>query len=79
MGLLFSSFMPVLLCATRNSMGGSVVTDVAHKQLLKPFHVLGLAVLDVVEGSAMEALSSMLSYLRTRPTQFRSLEQAIEW
>ena len=30
-------------------------------------------------GTAMEALSSMQSFLRGRPSSFQSLEQGIEW
>jgi protein phosphatase methylesterase 1 len=36
-------------------------------------------VIDVVEGSAMDALQSMQTYLSTRPKTFRSLEQGITW
>ncbi|KAK6841900.1 hypothetical protein PG987_002760 [Apiospora arundinis] len=50
---------------------------------LPPHHpgnaLLGYAVLDVVEGSAMDALQSMQTYLSTRPTGFASLEAGIEW
>ena len=41
--------------------------------------MLGYAVLDVVEGSAMDALKSMNAYLDTRPSTFASLDQAITW
>ena len=60
-----------------HSMGGSVVVDVAHKRLFK--NIIGVTVLDVVEGSAMDALSSMTKILSSRPTQFSSTEQAIKW
>ena len=30
-------------------------------------------------GTAMEALNSMQSFLRSRPKTFKSLENAIEW
>jgi len=39
----------------------------------------GLVVVDVVEGTALEALTSMQAFLRGRPKVFRSLEHAIEW
>lgn len=58
-------------------MGGSVVVNVAHKRLLK--NVIGVTVLDVVEGSAIDALSSMTKILSSRPVQFNSYEQAILW
>ena len=40
---------------------------------------LCLSVIDVVEGSAMDALQSMQTYLSTRPRTFDSLEQGIQW
>ncbi|KAG0175858.1 Protein phosphatase methylesterase 1 [Apophysomyces sp. BC1021] len=60
-----------------HSMGGSVVVDVAQRKRVS--HVTGVVVLDVVEGSAMDALSSMTKFLSTRPTEFSSVEQAIQW
>lgn len=39
----------------------------------------GLSVIDVVEGTALDALASMQSFLRSRPTHFKSVEHAIEW
>ena len=61
-----------------HSLGGGVVTDLAMNGALGD-SVLGYAVLDVVEGSAMDALQSMQSYLSTRPQTFPSIPSAIEW
>jgi protein phosphatase methylesterase 1 len=61
-----------------HSLGGAVVTDVARGGRLGNA-VLGYAVLDVVEGSAIDALQSMQTYLSTRPLGFPSLESGIEW
>ncbi|EPS40960.1 hypothetical protein H072_5160 [Dactylellina haptotyla CBS 200.50] len=61
-----------------HSLGGAVVTDVAKRGLLGD-KLLAYAVLDVVEGSAMDALQSMQSYLMTRPVGFSTLNQGIEW
>lgn len=61
-----------------HSLGGAVVTHVANMNLLGN-KVLGFAVLDVVEGSAMEALKHMQAYLRTRPKLFDTLDAAIDW
>jgi protein phosphatase methylesterase 1 len=58
-------------------MGGSVVVDVANRRSVP--NLLGVVVLDVVEGSAMEALSSMTSFLKDRPREFPSVEHAIRW
>ncbi|KAF2799110.1 protein phosphatase methylesterase 1 [Melanomma pulvis-pyrius CBS 109.77] len=67
---------PIVLIG--HSLGGAVVTDVANKGLLGN-KLLGYAVLDVVEGSAMDALKHMQAYLATRPKTFSSLDAAIEW
>ena len=40
---------------------------------------MGFAVLDVVEGSAIEALLHMKTYLASRPSSFASVDQAINW
>lgn len=67
---------PVILIG--HSLGGAVVSHAAHNRLLNPAP-LGYCVLDVVEGSAIDALVSMESYLSTRPASFPSLPSAIEW
>ncbi|KAJ5278675.1 Protein phosphatase methylesterase eukaryotic [Penicillium angulare] len=61
-----------------HSLGGAVITDVAKNGELGS-KLLAYAVLDVVEGSAMDALQSMEKYLSTRPTRFPSVESGIEW
>lgn len=61
-----------------HSLGGAVVTEVAHERLLGN-SLLAYGVLDVVEGSAMDALQSMDTYLSTRPKSFPSLTSGIEW
>ncbi|KKK20405.1 carboxylesterase-mitochondrial 37S ribosomal protein [Aspergillus rambellii] len=61
-----------------HSLGGAVITDVAKKGELGA-KLLAYAVLDVVEGSAMDALQSMETYLSTRPSRFPSLASGIEW
>ncbi|KAM0322891.1 hypothetical protein ACHAQA_009233 [Verticillium albo-atrum] len=68
---------PIILVG--HSLGGAVITSLAaDPQALAP-QILGHAVLDVVEGSAMDALQSMHAYLSTRPAGFASVEAAIEW
>ncbi|KAL8656138.1 MAG: hypothetical protein Q9210_000464 [Variospora velana] len=61
-----------------HSLGGPIVTDVARKGTLGN-SVLGYAVLDVVEGSAMDALQKMNLYLATRPKTFPSVASGIDW
>ncbi|OAA48731.1 Protein phosphatase methylesterase, eukaryotic [Metarhizium rileyi] len=67
---------PIMLVG--HSLGGAVVTDLAFTGKLGS-SLLGYAVLDVVEGSAMDALQSMQTYLSTRPSGFASIETAIDW
>ncbi|KAI9792552.1 MAG: Protein phosphatase methylesterase 1 [Peltula sp. TS41687] len=61
-----------------HSLGGAVVSSVA-KGGAYASKLLGYAVLDVVEGFAMEALKGMQAYLSSRPSSFASLEDAIDW
>ncbi|KAF5303213.1 hypothetical protein FQR65_LT08293 [Abscondita terminalis] len=58
-----------------HSLGGAVAVEAA--KLLDT--VVGVCVIDVVEGSALDSLSSMQSILRGRPDTFISIEQAIQW
>ncbi len=67
---------PIVLVG--HSLGGAVVTELARSGRLGGA-VLGYAVLDVVEGSAIDALKSMHTYLSTRPTGFASVEAAVDW
>lgn len=64
---------PIVLVG--HSMGGAVAVRAAP---LIP-NIAGLAVIDVVEGTAMDALTSMQSFLRSRPNSFATIPQAIEW
>nr|CAG4644032.1 EOG090X07NZ [Lepidurus arcticus] len=66
---------PIVLMG--HSMGGAVAVHVATTEEIAS--LVGLVVIDVVEGTAMEALTSMQSFLRSRPRSFATLEQAIEW
>ncbi|KAI9754179.1 MAG: Protein phosphatase methylesterase 1 [Lichina confinis] len=72
----WSQLPPVILVG--HSLGGAVVAEVAKSRALGD-QLLGHVVLDVVEGSAMDALQSMQTYLSTRPSTFPSLSKAIEW
>eukprot|EP01126_Amoeba_proteus_P049376 TRINITY_DN5772_c0_g1_i4.p1 TRINITY_DN5772_c0_g1~~TRINITY_DN5772_c0_g1_i4.p1 ORF type:complete len:217 (-),score=33.76 TRINITY_DN5772_c0_g1_i4:591-1157(-) len=60
-----------------HSMGGAIAIRTASS--LGPSRVSSLVVLDVVEGSAMEALPRMKSILATRPKSFESVSDAIKW
>ncbi|KAH8129513.1 protein phosphatase methylesterase 1 [Trichoderma asperellum] len=67
---------PIVLVG--HSLGGAVVTDLAMSKKLGT-SLLAYAVLDVVEGSAMDALQSMQTYLSTRPGGFATVESGIDW
>ncbi|XP_042221270.1 protein phosphatase methylesterase 1-like isoform X2 [Homarus americanus] len=60
-----------------HSMGGAIAVHTAYHGYV--VGLAGLVVIDVVEGTAMDALSSMQSFLRGRPQNFNSLQNAIEW
>lgn len=60
-----------------HSMGGAVAVHVVANDLVPS--VTGLVVIDVVEGTALEALQGMQSVLRCRPKEFPNLAYAIEW
>ena len=60
-------------------MGGSVVTKSCPILLQNKYKIAGVSVLDVVEGSAVDALPHMNSILNARPDGFDSVEEAIEW
>ncbi len=60
-------------------MGGSVVSKSCPILLAGKYRVAGVSVLDVVEGSAIDALPHMNSVLNARPDGFHSMEEAIEW
>lgn len=40
---------------------------------------LCLSLIDIVEGSAMDALQAMQTYLSTRPKSFESVEKGVQW
>jgi len=61
-----------------HSLGGAVVTRLARDGIFGS-KLVGFGVIDVVEGSAIEALQSMKTYLANRPSSFPTLESAVEW
>ncbi|KAI0064955.1 protein phosphatase methylesterase [Artomyces pyxidatus] len=62
-----------------HSMGGAVVVRACPLLQELKYTVGGVAVLDVVEGTALEALPHMPMILNARPDGFGSIEEAIEW
>lgn len=60
-----------------HSMGGAIAVWVAVSKQLKQLE--GLVVVDVVEGTALAALPHMMHVVDSRPTQFKSIDEAIAW
>lgn len=52
-------------------MGGALAVHVAASGRMKG--IIGVAVIDVVEGTAMEALTTMKHFLKSRPQKFGSV------
>ncbi|PIO72059.1 hypothetical protein TELCIR_06018 [Teladorsagia circumcincta] len=61
----------------QTSMGGALAVHVVATNEIP--NVVALVVIDVVEGSAMEALGGMLTFLRGRPSTFETEEKAVTW
>ena len=69
-----------------HSMGGSIATKTVAEVFKNKdtYPVLfdliqGLIVIDVVEGTAMEALPFMENFVKSRPKKFNSVEEGIEY
>jgi len=60
-----------------HSMGGAVVCEVASRKLLD--NIVGLVLIDVTEGTAVESLPHMLGILKQRPESFATQHDAIRW
>lgn len=59
-----------------HSLGGAIAVQVSATISDR---IKGIMVIDVVEGTALSALSHMSSFLKNRPSRFTSEEEAIEW
>ncbi|KAG9031782.1 Protein with carboxyl methyl esterase activity [Tulasnella sp. JGI-2019a] len=62
-----------------HSMGGTVLVRASPILQQAKFKISGVTVLDVVEGSALEAMPMMRGLLASRPAGFNALEEAVEW
>lgn len=70
--------MPVpKLVVCGHSMGGAIAVRLAASNLLD--NVIGLVVIDVVEGTAMSALPYMSSWLQGRPKSFSSVSAVVRY
>ena len=74
----WSSLPPTVLVG--HSLGGAVTTRLASSPSPALLSALvGNCVIDVVEGSAVEALTYMQAYLSSRPAEFPSHAAAVQW
>jgi protein phosphatase methylesterase 1 len=64
-----------------HSLGGAVMTTLATSPHYKIFgsNLVGYSVIDVVEGSAIEALTHMRRLLTSRPQTFDSNDAGVKW
>jgi len=63
-------------------MGGSIATKATEMAFnIESFSnkIQGLIVIDVVEGTAIEALPYMETIVKKRPSSFQDLQMAIQW
>jgi len=66
-------------------MGGSIATKATSKALTdyhtEEWHkqIQGLFVIDVVEGSAMDALPFMENIVLSRPQEFKNLQSVVQY
>ncbi|ORY80363.1 Alpha/Beta hydrolase protein [Protomyces lactucae-debilis] len=68
---------PVSCILVGHSLGGSIVTTVAQMGALPSCNAF--VVLDVVEGTALDALHSTSQILKQRPASFADMSEAIGW
>uniref|UniRef100_A0A3B4U9V4 Protein phosphatase methylesterase 1 n=1 Tax=Seriola dumerili TaxID=41447 RepID=A0A3B4U9V4_SERDU len=66
---------PIVLIG--HGVGGAIAVHTASNMLVPT--TVGLVAIDVVEGSAMDALHSIQNFLKGRPKSFKSMDHAIEW
>ncbi|CAG0892550.1 unnamed protein product [Cyprideis torosa] len=74
---LFGADFPPPISIVGHSMGGALAVHVANEGMLPSLQ--SLTVIDVAEGTALDALSAMQSVLRGRPKSFPSITHAIAW
>lgn len=73
----FSETPKVILVG--HSMGGAIAVKCSMRCLESMPSLAGFVIIDVVEGTAKDALPLMMSVINTRPSKFVTLENAIEW
>ena len=81
---IVSSFKESNVIIVGHSMGGSLAVKSLNFILENAGHniinrLMAIIVIDVVEGTAMDALPFMEQIIQARPKSFPSIEQAVEW
>jgi len=62
-----------------HSLGGAVVVRAAAAAAAILNNIMGVVVIDLVEGSALASLPHLPSLLQARPNYFSTVEDAIKW
>lgn len=78
--LIYLSQTKLSLIFVGHSLGGSICTfSYSHLSVELQNHVLGVAMLDIVEEAAILALNKVHHFLNTTPNIFKSYQEAIDW
>lgn len=62
-----------------HSLGGAVLTDYIMNYDHSNFDIKGLAMIDIVEETALRALTSVSHFINRRPKSFGSYSDAVQW
>lgn len=62
-----------------HSLGASVLVDAALCSDIFKNHLMGVVIIDVTEGTAMESLATMDKFLSYRPVFFKTQNDAVNW
>jgi protein phosphatase methylesterase 1 len=84
LGLMQKKFPESTFVLVGHSMGGAIAAKVSkalesdeHKEINS--RVVGLIIIDVSEGTAIEALPHMEAIVSKKPSEFNSVTDAIRW
>lgn len=75
-----SKFTDYRFIIVGHSMGGAIAAKFVQKyESDEELRIKALIVLDVVEGSAIDALPNMNTIIESRPKSFKSIKEALSW